>query len=120
MAQVAAFLRKHASSLDKAQLGELFGHHAEFSVAVMHSWVDCERYSGMSIDGALRALLEQFRLPGEAQKIDRIMEKFAEVGCARGGQRAVGALRCGAAAMLVCFVVPTANAAGEGGRGSCN
>jgi hypothetical protein len=31
----------------------------------------------------LRRLLGGFRLPGEAQKIDRIMEKFAEVrwGC---------------------------------------
>lgn len=33
------------------------------------------RYSGLAIDVALRRLLAQFRLPGEAQKIDRIMEK---------------------------------------------
>lgn len=46
---------------------------------VMHAWVDQERYSGQAVDSALRALLAQFRLPGEAQKIDRIMEKFAEV-----------------------------------------
>jgi hypothetical protein len=45
----------------------------------MHAWVDGEGYGGQTIDAALRALLGQFRLPGEAQKIDRIMEKFAEV-----------------------------------------
>lgn len=32
---------------------------------------------GKTIDGALRALLAQFRLPGEAQQIDRVMEAFA-------------------------------------------
>jgi brefeldin A-inhibited guanine nucleotide-exchange protein len=45
----------------------------------MHAWVDGDDYRGMPIDLALRHLLDQFRLPGEAQKIDRIMEKFAEV-----------------------------------------
>lgn len=38
-------------------------------------------YLSQPIDGALRRLLDQFRLPGEAQKIDRIMEKFAERYC---------------------------------------
>ncbi len=56
-------------------MGELFGHHEEFELAVMRAWVDGERYAGMAIDSALRRLLAQFRLPGEAQKIDRIMEK---------------------------------------------
>ena len=32
----------------------------------------------MYLDLALRRLLATFRLPGEAQKIDRMMEKFAE------------------------------------------
>ena len=32
-------------------------------------------------DEAIRAFLNGFRLPGEAQKIDRIMEKFAERYC---------------------------------------
>ena len=50
---------------------------------VMHAWIDGEQYGDLPIDDALRALLAQFRLPGEAQKIDRIMEKFAEVGCCK-------------------------------------
>lgn len=32
-------------------------------------------------DEAIRQFLNGFRLPGEAQKIDRIMEKFAERFC---------------------------------------
>ena len=50
-------------------------------IAVMHAYVDSEQFSGMRIDDALRSLLSYFRLPGEAQKIDRIMEKFAERYC---------------------------------------
>jgi brefeldin A-inhibited guanine nucleotide-exchange protein len=34
--------------------------------------------TGMMFDDAIRLFLSGFRLPGEAQKIDRIMEKFAE------------------------------------------
>jgi Sec7-like guanine-nucleotide exchange factor len=78
--QVAAFLRTQSDHLDKAQLGELLGHHEDFAIAVMHAWVDSEpSMAGQAIDQSLRRLLGGFRLPGEAQKIDRIMEKFAEV-----------------------------------------
>lgn len=38
-----------------------------------------EQYVGVALDAALRGLLAQFRLPGEAQKIDRIMEKASPV-----------------------------------------
>lgn len=78
--QVAAFLRTHHDNLDKTQLGELLGHHEDFAVAVMHAWIDGEpSMTGQAVDQSLRRLLAGFRLPGEAQKIDRIMEKFAEV-----------------------------------------
>jgi hypothetical protein len=33
---------------------------------------------GVACSGACRTFLSGFRLPGEAQKIDRLMEKFAE------------------------------------------
>lgn len=75
---MAAFLRQHTSELSLTALGEYFGHHEEFEVAVMHAFIDMESYGGLAIDEALRRLLAQFRLPGEAQKIDRIMEKVGE------------------------------------------
>lgn len=40
-----------------------------------------EKYTGLPLDGALRRLLREFKLPGEAQQIDRIMEKFADTFC---------------------------------------
>jgi len=47
----------------------------------MYAYVDKFDFSGISIVQALRNLLDKFRLPGEAQKIDRIMEKFASRYC---------------------------------------
>lgn len=59
-------------------IGDYLGQHEEFPLAVMHSYVDSMNFSGMKFDAAIREFLKGFRLPGEAQKIDRIMEKFAE------------------------------------------
>ncbi|CAG9460670.1 unnamed protein product [Pedinophyceae sp. YPF-701] len=78
--EVATFLLE-TPGLDKTAIGELLGEHEEECVEVMHAFVDLFDFAGMDFDGAIRALLETFRLPGEAQKIDRIMEKFAERYC---------------------------------------
>lgn len=43
----------------------------------MYAYVDQHDFSGKDFVSALRMFLEGFRLPGEAQKIDRLMEKFA-------------------------------------------
>lgn len=43
----------------------------------MYAYVDEFDFSGVDFVGALRMFLAGFRLPGEAQKIDRMMEKFA-------------------------------------------
>ena len=48
---------------------------------MLHSYVDLLDFTGMEIDEAIRKFLAGFRLPGEAQKIDRMMEKFAERYC---------------------------------------
>ncbi|KAJ8751100.1 hypothetical protein K2173_016281 [Erythroxylum novogranatense] len=78
---IAQFLR-NTPSLDKAMVGDYLGQHEEFPLAVMHAYVDSMDFSGMKFDSAIREFLKGFRLPGEAQKIDRIMEKFAERYCA--------------------------------------
>lgn len=44
----------------------------------MHAFVDLLDLSNMPFVFALRNFLQAFRLPGEAQKIDRYMLKFAE------------------------------------------
>ncbi|GAB2224201.1 hypothetical protein Droror1_Dr00004952 [Drosera rotundifolia] len=78
--EIAAFLR-NSSGLNKTLIGEYLGEREELSLKVMHSYVDSFDFQGMELDEAIRAFLQSFRLPGEAQKIDRIMEKFAERYC---------------------------------------
>ena len=76
----AEFLYK-TKGLSKGAKGEFFGHHEENQVAVMHKYTDYFDFAGMEFDQAMRFYLDTFRLPGEAQQIDRIMEKFADRYC---------------------------------------
>ena len=79
-AEVASFLRD-APDLDKTVVGDYLGERDEECLAVMHAYVDAMDFEGMALDEAIRAFLAGFRLPGESQKIDRLMEKFAERFC---------------------------------------
>jgi len=64
--------------LSKTQLGDFLGENDPFNKQVLHALVDRDSFQGLELDNALRKFLSNFRLPGEAQKIDRMMEKFAE------------------------------------------
>ncbi|CAJ1949860.1 unnamed protein product [Sphenostylis stenocarpa] len=77
---IATFL-KEASGLNKTLIGDYLGEREELPLKVMHAYVDSFNFQGMEFDEAIRVFLQGFRLPGEAQKIDRIMEKFAEHYC---------------------------------------
>lgn len=74
---VAEFLLK-TTTLNKTQIGEYLGGSKEEQVSVMHEFIDMMNFKGMNFVQALRELLQHFRLPGEAQVIDRFMLKFAE------------------------------------------
>ncbi len=50
----------------------------EVNIATMHAFVDMIDFRNIEFVDALRVFLQAFRLPGEAQKIDRFMLKFAE------------------------------------------
>lgn len=77
---VAEFLMK-TENLDATMIGEYLGDGDAFGVSVMHSYTDMKNFDGEPFDSALRSHLAGFRLPGESQKIDRIMEKFASRYC---------------------------------------
>lgn len=64
--------------LDKAMIGEYLGEGDPHNVAIMHAFVDSMDFTRRRFVDALRQFLQSFRLPGEAQKIDRFMLKFAE------------------------------------------
>ncbi|KAF0935706.1 hypothetical protein E2562_035754 [Oryza meyeriana var. granulata] len=77
---VASFLRNTAG-LNATMIGDYLGERDEFPIKVMHAYADALNFEGMDFGEAIRYYLRGFRLPGEAQKIDRIMEKFAERYC---------------------------------------
>ncbi|GMP64519.1 hypothetical protein CsSME_00025756 [Camellia sinensis var. sinensis] len=77
---VASFL-KNAAGLNETMIGDYLGEREEFSLKVMHAYVDSFNFEGIDFGESIRFFLRGFRLPGEAQKIDRIMEKFAERYC---------------------------------------
>ncbi len=72
---IAEFLVAENDRLDKGALGEYLGELE--NKEIMYQYVDLLNVKGLDFVAALRYLLEGFRLPGEAQKIDRLMEKFA-------------------------------------------
>jgi brefeldin A-inhibited guanine nucleotide-exchange protein len=63
--------------LNKAMIGEYLGEADANNVLVMHAFVDQMDFTRLRFIDALRQFLQSFRLPGEAQKIDRLMLKFA-------------------------------------------
>lgn len=78
--EIATFLKK-ASGLNQTMIGDYLGEREGLPLRVMHAYADSFDFEGMEFDQAIRSFLQGFRLPGEAQKIDRIMEKFSEHYC---------------------------------------
>ncbi|XP_047311205.1 ARF guanine-nucleotide exchange factor GNOM-like [Impatiens glandulifera] len=74
---VACFFR-YTSGLDKNLVGDFLGNHDDFSIQVLHEFARTFDFRDMQLDIALRVFLETFRLPGESQKIQRVLEAFAE------------------------------------------
>ena len=48
-------------------------HRKELSTNVLESFLDEMNFTGSTFEMALRTFLSSFRLPGEAQQIDRIL-----------------------------------------------
>ena len=93
--EIAHFFLDNKDKLDKTQMGEVLGREPDagflknreleadkggpgFFIRILHHYIEAQDFTGLPFDDAIRLFLSGFRLPGEAQKIDRIMEKFAE------------------------------------------
>lgn len=60
-------------------IGEYLGNlQQEFNMAVLAHFVNELDLSGMQVDVALRKFQGYFRMPGEAQKIERLVEVFSQ------------------------------------------
>ena len=73
-----AYFIINTEALDKAMIGEYLGEGEPKNIAIMHAFVDTMDFTRRRFVDALRQFLQAFRLPGEGQKIDRFMLKFAE------------------------------------------
>ncbi|CAK9164754.1 unnamed protein product [Ilex paraguariensis] len=69
---VACFFR-YTAGLDKNLVGDFLGNYDEFCVQVLHEFAWTFDFQYMNLDTALRLFLETFRLPGESQKIQRVL-----------------------------------------------
>ena len=74
---VVAFLKK-TSNLDKTIIGEFLGVDAELNKACLREFIEQYDLKNKPFVESLRMVLLGFRLPGEGQIVDRIMECFGE------------------------------------------
>ncbi|XP_046522483.1 cytohesin-3 [Equus quagga] len=77
---VAQFLYK-GEGLNKTVIGDYLGERDDFNIRVLQAFVELHEFADLNLVQALRQFLWSFRLPGEAQKIDRMMEAFASRYC---------------------------------------
>ena len=59
-------------------IGEIFGQEEEFFLKVLECFLNSINYAGMDILSALKHFLSLFELPGEGQKVERILEAFSK------------------------------------------
>lgn len=62
--------------LDKTMIGVFLGSEDKLSKACLYQFIDEFDLKGIHYVPSLKAILTGFRLPGEGQVVDRVMEKF--------------------------------------------
>ena len=76
-ARTIAWTLRMMPSLDFDSLGEFFGQPGDVSTQALSEFIRSLNLKSMDPEEALRACLQSFRLPGEAQQIDRIVKEIA-------------------------------------------
>jgi brefeldin A-resistance guanine nucleotide exchange factor 1 len=74
--EVANFFFSKSGRLNKKLLGEYLAKPS--NTELLKKFIDLFDFAGLRVDEAIRLLLKAFRLPGESQQIERIVELFAE------------------------------------------
>lgn len=75
---VAKFLISR-KGLSRQMIGEYLGMIQQtFNMTVLDSFCEELDLSGTAVDVALRKFQSYFRMPGEAQKIERLMQAFSQ------------------------------------------
>lgn len=73
---VAEFMYNKSVRLNKKVLGEFLAKPS--NKELLKYFIDLFDFTGLRVDEALRVLLKAFRLPGESQQIERIVELFGD------------------------------------------
>ena len=73
--EIGKFLYENRESLNETKVGAYLSFFENFGI--LQEFVDCFSFENKSIVDALRIFLSSFRLPGDAQMIDRILQCFA-------------------------------------------
>ncbi|KAL0354943.1 UNVERIFIED_CONTAM: ARF guanine-nucleotide exchange factor GNL2 [Sesamum radiatum] len=73
-----AYFFRYTPKLDKTVIGNYLGDPDAFHLQVLKEFTETFEFAGMVLDTALRTYLETFRLPGESQKIQRVLEAFSD------------------------------------------
>ncbi|XP_067613114.1 IQ motif and SEC7 domain-containing protein 1 isoform X2 [Eurosta solidaginis] len=101
---VARFLISR-KGLSRQMIGEYLGNlQNQFNMAVLSCFALELDLSGMQVDVALRKFQAYFRMPGEAQKIERLMEVFSQRFC-QCNQDIVGRLRSSDTIFVLAFAI---------------
>lgn len=74
--ELAHFFFSKSGRLNKKVLGEYLAKPS--NIELLRKFIDMFEFTGLRVDEALRVLLKSFRLPGESQQIERVVELFAE------------------------------------------
>lgn len=74
-----AKILKGTSRVDKKVLGEFLSKKS--NGAILNAFLELFDFTGQRVDEALRQLLNNFRLPGESQLIERIVTEFSDKYC---------------------------------------
>ena len=72
---ISYFLR-NIPNLNKQKIGEFLGEKNDLSLKTLKYYTESFNFKGMKIVSAIRFFLSTFQLPGEGQKIDRILQTF--------------------------------------------
>ncbi|KAM3160202.1 ARF guanine-nucleotide exchange factor 2 [Lachancea thermotolerans] len=72
---IAKFLFEKNGRLNKKSIGEHLANPD--NISLLKKFVNLFDFKGLRIDEALRIMLTKFRLPGESQQIERIVETFS-------------------------------------------
>lgn len=74
--ELAAFVFQKSTRLNKKVLGEYLAKPANKDI--LREFMALFDFQGLRVDEGLRMMLKSFRLPGESQQIERIVETFAD------------------------------------------